>query len=123
LGHHRLLLRLVEQANRLVDVTVGADLVTGVADAAAGGPVVGNRPARDEEARPQPETVEHFQDSVDAPPRARAPLLWVAEAPLGLLGLADQEARFGVEVEGQDRRGLLAFRPRIAHGQEYTAWP
>src|SRR5262249_61209647 len=40
----------------------------------------------------------------------------VAETPLGLLRLAEQEARLGVEVEGQDRRGLLAFRPRIAHG-------
>src|SRR5206468_3368921 len=116
LGQHRLLLRLVQHADRLVDVAVGADLVAGVSDAAAGRRVVGDRPARDEEARPQPEPVEHSQDAIDADARAEAAFLEIAEAPLRLLGLAEQEARLGVEVERQHRRRLLALRPRIAHG-------
>ena len=115
LHHHRLFLRLVQRAHGLVDVAVSADLVPRVADTLALRQMVDDGPPGDEEARPQSESVEHSQDAIDADAGAEAALLEVGEAPLGLLGLAEEEARLGVEVEGQHRGGLFFVRPHVAH--------
>jgi len=115
LAHHPLLLGLVEEAERLVHVAVGADLVARVADARGLGRMVLDRPARDVEAGAELQPVEQAQDAVDPDAGAEAPLLEIAEAPPGLLGLAEEEAGLGVEVEGQDCGGLLAVGPAVAH--------
>ena len=115
LAHHALLLLLVEEAERLVHVAVGADLVARVADAPARLEVVLDRPARDEEGGPELQAIQQAEDPVHAHPGPEAALLQVAEAAPGLLGLAEEEAGLRVEVEREDRGGLLAVRPRIAH--------
>jgi hypothetical protein len=54
--------------------------------------------------------------SIHTDPRPEATLLQISEALLGFLGLAEEKTRFRVEVEREHHRGLLALRPRIAHG-------
>ena len=76
-----------------------ADLVARVADAGGLGRMVLDGPARDVEAGPDLQPIEQAQDAVDPDPRAEAALLEVAEAPPGLLGLAEEEAGLGVEVD------------------------
>src|SRR5213593_1012996 len=121
LGQHGLFLRLLQRGDRLVDVAVGADLVPGVADALALRQVVLDRPPRNVEARPQAKPVEQSQDTVDADARPEPPLLQIGEAALGLLGLTEEKARLRVEVEREHSRGLLAIRPRVAHGSRLWA--
>ena len=115
LAHHPLLLLLVEETERLVDVAVGADLVARVADSPARVEVVLDRPARDEEAGPELQAIQQAEDPVHAHPRPEAALLQVAEAAPGLLGLAEEEAGLRVDVEREDGGGPLARRPRIPH--------
>src|SRR5467141_2850007 len=118
LGHHPLFLGLVEHTDGLVHVAVGADLVAGVADALARREVVHHRPARDVEARLELEAVEGLQNSVHAHTRAEAALLEIAEAALGVLRVAEEEARLGVDVEGERGGELVALRPLVSHGRE-----
>src|SRR6266850_2043583 len=110
-----LLLRGVEEAHGLVDIAVGPDLVSRVADPLGGSEMVLDRPAGNEEAGAELEPVEEGQDTIDAHPGPEATLLEVAQAPLGLLRLAEEKPRLRVEVEGQHHRGLLAVRPPISH--------
>ena len=113
--HDPLLLRGVEEAHRLVDVSVGADLVPRVPDPLGGGEVVLDRPAGNEEAGAELQLVEEGQDAIDAHPRPEATLLEVTQAALGLLRLTEKEPGLRVEVEGQYHCGLLAVRPPISH--------
>jgi hypothetical protein len=77
--------------------------------------VIDDRPAGDVEARAELQAVQHPEDPIDAHAGAEAPLLQIGEAALGLLGLAKQEARLGVEVERQHGRGSPALRPGVTH--------
>jgi len=108
-------LLLVEEAEGLVHVAVGADLVARVPDPPARLEVVLDRPARDEEGGPELQAIEQAEDAVHPDPGSEAPLLQVAETAPGLLGLAEEEAGLRVEVEREDGGGLLTFRPGIAH--------
>src|SRR5262249_15224475 len=121
--HDRLLLRGVEEAHGLVHVAVGANLVPSVADPLGLRQVMLDRPAGDVEARAELQTVEQSEDPVHADPRAEAARLEVAQAPPGLLWLAEENPRLGVEVEGQHDGALLSGRPVIAHGQPVTQPP
>src|SRR5713226_917330 len=113
--HDPLFLRGIEEAHGLVDVAVGADLVSRVADPLGGGKVVLDRPAGNEEAGAELQLVEEGQDTIDAYSRPEAALLEIAQAALGLLRLAEEKSRFRVEVEGQYHRELLPVRPSISH--------
>src|SRR2546421_571554 len=99
LGHHPLFLGLVEHADGLVHVAVGADLVAGVADALARREVVHHRPARDVEARLELQAVEGLQNSVHAHARAEAALREIAEAALGV-GLYSEAATMDPHLSG-----------------------
>src|SRR5262249_50059632 len=75
-------------------------------------------PPGDVKACLQFEAIEHPQNSVDTDARTEATLLEIAETALGLFRLAEQKARFGVDVERENGGGLLAFRPLVTHGRE-----
>src|SRR3989442_12758252 len=96
LGHHPLLLRLVQHADGLVDVAVRADLVAGVADALARREVIDDGPAGDEEGGAELQAVEHPEEAVDAHAGTEAALLGIGEASLGPLSLSVTEAVVGV---------------------------
>jgi hypothetical protein len=77
------------------------------------GAAVKNAPAGD---RPIVVTDEQSQDPVHPDAGPEPALLEIAEASPGLVRLAIEKARLGVEVEGQHDGALLAIRPPVAHG-------
>src|SRR5262249_49643146 len=89
--------------------------MAGVADALGLRQVVDDGPAGDEEGGAQAQPVEQSQDTIHADARTEPTLFQIPEAALGLLGLAEQETGFGIEVERQDGCRLLVIGPRIAH--------
>src|SRR5438034_654752 len=77
--------------------------------------VIDDGPAGNEEGGAELQAVEHPEEAVDAHAGTEAALLEIGEAALGLLGLAEQEAGFGVDVEREDGGGLVSLRPPVAH--------